>query len=193
MLHNSTLKELRCALCIVILVYFSIHTTSKKSPAYKNEEILQFFTFLKIKCHIPKPYLTLLTVFENHQKCRIWIFKWHFPPIFIRLKVTCLVTLFDHKLQVFKNSPKWTFFDIFNELLSAQNVNVARFARNVEWDFFCDFQTLCCCICRYIYVQYDIWSQSLLPSQKPFLIYFYIFRFYNYWNLCMVSIFRMHS
>ena len=22
-----------------------------------------------------------------------------------------------------------------------QNVNVARFARNVEWDFFCDFQT----------------------------------------------------
>ena len=31
----------------------------------------------------------------------------------------------------------------FNELLSTQNVNVARFARNVECDFFCDFQTLC--------------------------------------------------
>ena len=27
--------------------------------------------------------------------------------------------------------------------MSAQNVNVARFARNVEWDFFCDFQTPC--------------------------------------------------
>ena len=26
--------------------------------------------------------------------------------------------------------------------MSAQNVNVARFARNVEWDFFCGFQTL---------------------------------------------------
>ena len=26
--------------------------------------------------------------------------------------------------------------------MSTQNVNVARFARNVEWDFFCDFQTL---------------------------------------------------
>ena len=25
--------------------------------------------------------------------------------------------------------------------LSTQNVNLARFARNVEWDFFCDFQT----------------------------------------------------
>ena len=26
--------------------------------------------------------------------------------------------------------------------LSTQNVKVARFARNVEWDFFCDFQTM---------------------------------------------------
>ena len=49
---------------------------------------------------------------------------WHFPPIFILLKLTFLVTLFARKLQVFKNSPKWT-------------------ARNVEWDFFCDFQTPC--------------------------------------------------
>ena len=46
-------------------------------------------------------------------------------------------------MQIFKNSPKWTFFGIFNQLLSTQNVNVARFARNVEWDFFCDFQTPC--------------------------------------------------
>ena len=51
--------------------------------------------------------------------------------------MTCLVTLFDCKLQVFKNSPKWTIFGIFNQLLSIQNVNVARFAHNVEWDFFC--------------------------------------------------------
>ena len=27
--------------------------------------------------------------------------------------------------------------------MSIQNVNVARFAGNVEWDFFCDFQTPC--------------------------------------------------
>ena len=33
-------------------------------------------------------------------------------------------------------------FGIFHKFLSTQNVNVARFARNVEWDFFCDFQTL---------------------------------------------------
>ena len=85
---------------------------------------------------------THTTVFENYSKCRIWIFQfWHFPPIFVLLNLTCLVTLFDRKLQVFKNSPNWTIFGIFNQLLSTQNVNVARFARNVEWDFFCDFQT----------------------------------------------------
>ena len=67
---------------------------------------------------------------------------WRFPPILVLLNVTCLVTLFDRKLQVFKNSPKWTLFGIFNQLLSTQNVNVAPFARNVECDFFCDFQTL---------------------------------------------------
>ena len=58
--------------------------------------------------------------------------NWHFPPIFIHLKLTCLVTLFDRKLQVFKNSPKWTIFGIFNKLLSTQNVNVARSARKDE-------------------------------------------------------------
>ena len=73
---------------------------------------------------------------------QVFVF-WHFPPIFVLLKVTCLVTLFDHNLQVFKNSPKWTIFGIFNELLSTRNVYVARFARNVECDFFCDFQTPC--------------------------------------------------
>ena len=34
---------------------------------------------------------------------------WHFPPIFDLLKLTCLVTLFDRKLHVFKKSPNWAF------------------------------------------------------------------------------------
>ena len=82
----------------------------------------------------PQKYIfQSLKLFENYSKCRIWIFElWHFPPIFVvQLKLTCLVTLFDRKLQIFKNSP------------NTQNVNVARFARNVEWYFFCDFQTPC--------------------------------------------------
>ena len=39
---------------------------------------------------------------------------WHFPPIFVLLKLTCLVTLFDRKLQIFKKLPKWTILGIFN-------------------------------------------------------------------------------
>ena len=80
-------------------------------------------------------FLDYATLFENYSKCRTLNFEfWHFLPIFVLLSltVTCLVTLFDHKFQVFKNSPKWTIFGIFNLLLSIQNVNVARFARNVE-------------------------------------------------------------
>ena len=54
---------------------------------------------------------------------------WHFPPGFVLLKLTCLVTLFDRKLQVFKNSPKWTIFG------PLKNVNVARFIRNLNETF----------------------------------------------------------
>ena len=38
-----------------------------------------------------------------------------FLPIFVLSELTCLVTLFDRKLQVFEKSPKWTFFGIFKE------------------------------------------------------------------------------
>ena len=54
--------------------------------------------------------------------------------------MTCLVTLCDRKIQAFKNSPKLAIFGIFKELLATQNVNVARFARNIECDFFYDFR-----------------------------------------------------
>ena len=57
------------------------------------------------------------------------------------MKITKNVS-FDRKLQDFKTPPNWQFLAFFNELLSTQKVNVARFARNIEWDFFCDFQTL---------------------------------------------------
>ena len=31
------------------------------------------------------------TLFENYSKCRIWNFEcWHFPPIFVLIKLTCL-------------------------------------------------------------------------------------------------------
>ena len=38
------------------------------------------------------------------------------------------------------------FLPFFCELLPTQNVNVARFARNIKCDFLGDFQTLCHCV-----------------------------------------------
>ena len=53
------------------------------------------------------------TVFENQSKCHIRDFQfWHFPPIYVLSKLTCLVTLFDHK-QFFKNSPNWQVLVFF--------------------------------------------------------------------------------
>ena len=80
---------------------------------------------------VPKHY----TVFEYPPKVAFSILQfWHFPPIFVLLKLTCLVTLFYTKRQFFKKSPKLTIFGIFNELLVA---------RNFECDFLGGFQTLC--------------------------------------------------
>ena len=120
---------------------------------------------------------------------------WHFPTIFVLSKVTCLVTLFNRKLQVFKYSPKLTIFGIFSELLSTQNVNVARYARNVEWDFFCDFQTLCdlgpfsALICESAFDNICVFSY---PSRKTLTLYLgvvivfdmYRLLFYPIWMLC---------
>ena len=48
----------------------------------------------------------IYTLFENYSKCRICIFLiLAFPTNFCSIKLTCLVTLFDHKLHVLKNSP----------------------------------------------------------------------------------------
>ena len=44
------------------------------------------------------------------------------------------------KMSHFQKPAKLTVFGIFTELLSIQNVNVARFARNVECDFFVIFK-----------------------------------------------------
>ena len=86
----------------------------------------------KITCFIEAIFILALPKKCSKITQNVAFEVWHFPPIFVLLKLTCLVTLFDRKLQVFKNSPKWTIFGIFNSLLSTQNVDVARFACNVE-------------------------------------------------------------
>ena len=59
-----------------------------------------------------------------------------------------------------------TVFGIFNKLLSSQIVNVARFARNVEWDFLSNFQTMWFLIA-------DLWLPPRMtkrPFVKPLII-----------------------
>ena len=62
------------------------------------------------------------------------------------------MTLFDPKLQVFKNSPHCT----------TQNVSLSRFARNVERDFICDFQTPC----MHLYQQTFLSMPGLYINEK---------------------------
>ena len=62
------------------------------------QDVLQQPT-VNISAFIDKGFFLNATVFENHPKCRIWIFEfWHFPTIFDLLKLTCLETLFDRSL-----------------------------------------------------------------------------------------------
>ena len=51
-------------------------------------------------------------------------------------------TMFDQNVA-FEFGLLCQFLPFFNELLSIQNVIVARFAHYIQWDFFCDFKTPC--------------------------------------------------
>ena len=86
---------------------------------------------------------SIVTVFENHPKCRIRIFQfWYFSPIFCLFKSDLSGNTVWLQASGFQKLAKVTILGTFNELLFTQNVNVARSARNVECDFFCDFQAL---------------------------------------------------
>ena len=67
---------------------------------------------MTIKLEIQTPQSHCLKITQN--VAFEFLEFWNFPPFFVLLKLTCLVTLFDRKLQVVKNSPKWTLFGIFN-------------------------------------------------------------------------------
>ena len=89
--------------------------------------------------------------FRFTKSCQILAFS----QIFVPLKSYLSGNTIWPQASNFKNSPKLTIFGIFNELLSTQNVNVARFAL-VEWDFFCNFKH-CVLTCG------QIFSQNLSP------------------------------
>ena len=98
---------------------------------------------------------------ENYSKCRrIWIFdSLAFSTHFCLIKTDLSVNTVCPQASDFQKLAKMDiFFCIFNYLLTTQNVNEARFARNVEWDFSCDFQTPCSR--RYVTHQ-NLWCRML--------------------------------
>ena len=62
---------------------------------------------------------------------------WHFPPIFVLLKLTCLVTLFYHKLQVFQtrqNGPFLPFLMTFvHSKCKRSSLRTQRWMRPFLW------------------------------------------------------------
>ena len=88
--------------------------------------------------------------------------------------MTCLVTLFDRKLLVSKNSPKSTIFGIFNELLSTQSVNVARFARISNETFLCFSNTVILIELKWYF--FDVFGVKIQVNNRfvtanPYLIF----------------------
>ena len=85
-----------------------------------------------------KLHIVLKITQKAHLNFWILVFSTNFCPIKNYLSGN---TIWPQALG-FQKLAKLTVFAILNELLSIQNVNVARFARNVECDFLGDFQTL---------------------------------------------------
>ena len=82
------------------------------------------------------------TLFENYQKCRIWCFSifTNFCPIKIYPSGNNFWLQDLGFNKIFKIGPYWHFQWTF-----------VRFARNVEWDFFFDFQTPYSVGCNFIF------------------------------------------
>ena len=72
---------------------------------------------------------------------------------------------------------KTTIFGIINELLSTQNVNVARFARNFEWDFFCCFQSPC-----FVYPCKTLWEIQDVGLGSTLFLCIGRCSLYRYWD-----------
>ena len=105
---------------VLVQLYFQVHYYDVSTVVWKSHKKSHFTLFASVASFFSKRFefqLQVLawkfifkwdifwsfsnhcTVFENHPKCRIWIWAFgHFTPIFDLLILTCLVTLFDRKL-----------------------------------------------------------------------------------------------
>ena len=111
--HAPTGVNVALARCLLLTWW--LHMWQARSYGIHNTQLLLLpWDLLHQSSMLRRMEFHRLTWFENYSKCHLWIFWfWHFPSIFVIFKVTCLVTLFDRKLQIFKNSPKWSIFGTF--------------------------------------------------------------------------------
>ena len=93
-----------------LLTKFSPHLEKKKHSLklvfYRTEKTKDQTS----KCDTFRWHPLVHSVWKSLKMSHMIFPIWHFSPIFVLWKVTYLVTLFDRKLQVFKNSPNWPFW-----------------------------------------------------------------------------------
>ena len=117
---NSYPPMLLCAIIITpwlkrISLIFTMRTAQHSilqmtSLGEKNRIKISVIVEVHLSIKMPKIACLKATCLKITKKCLIWGFLfWHFSLIFVLLKLTCLVTLFDRKLQVFQKLAKMTF------------------------------------------------------------------------------------
>ena len=122
LLHVARSGSVYVTMAVTIERYFAIVHPLKDFKMKKA--LLPLAMAFAIIYNIPKASQKSFSIVKNWLKSAGHCLKitqnvafeiWHFPPIFVLLKLTCLVKIIcDRKLQVFKQSPKGTIFGIFN-------------------------------------------------------------------------------
>ena len=123
---------------------FGKNNATKKSSSYNNCQFGFFSSFLRrvIKQNDALEITSGSGYYENHKlifgnsgKRKNKKPKYHFTW------THCLKITENVAFEFSKTRQNGTFLAFLINLCPFKNVNVARFARNVEWDFFCDSQT----------------------------------------------------
>ena len=89
------LERLHCGSYVRLVRFAIIRLSSFRS-----------FFYPLVGRYISSHVFTLFKISEN--VALGFFYFWHFPPIFVLLELTCLVTLFDRRQQ---NGPFWRFFN----------------------------------------------------------------------------------
>ena len=105
-IFNNSYQDIVVLLLLFSLLYKTIVFSTKK-PAKVSKYWILIWQKVKLSFQLSntaKFYKLNHTLFEYYSECLIS----HFPPIFVPLKLTCLVTLFDLQIDYFK-SRIWIF------------------------------------------------------------------------------------